>query len=164
VNLPKEDGTGGAEGAMLVKLNGLFWVNELPLVIPPAMLVLMLFVPVPKIPKVEEGFSGDCSGEAILMSSLNLVPDNCGALVGVVELSSLNVYGGSWAGVVGGKEALILATDAVDLAVKFNGELLVGKEAAIVAGAEVTGGEVEGAEVEAAEWKLNTVGAVDTLD
>lgn len=149
---------------MLVKPNDLFWVNEFPLVIPLVMLVLMLFVPRPKMPNVEEGFSGDCSGEAILMSSLNLVPVNCGTLVGVVELSGLNVYGGSWAGVAGGKEALILATGVVDLAVKFNGELLVGKEAAIVAGVEVTGAEVEGADIECAEWKLNTVGATDTLD
>lgn len=160
MNLPKEDGTGGAEGAMLVKLNGLFWVNELPLVIPPAMLVLMPFVPVPKIPELEEGFSGDCSGEAILMSSLNLVPDNCGALVGVVELSSLNVYRGSCAGVAGGNEALILVTGAVDPAAKFNGALLVGKEAAIVTGAEVTDVEVAGAEVSGAELKLNILGAV----
>ena len=58
----------------------------------------------------------------------------------------------------------MLATGAVDLAVKFNEELLVGKEAAIVAGVEVTGVEAEEAEIEGAEWKLNTVGAIDTLD
>jgi len=33
-----------------------------------------------------EGFSGDCSGEAILMSSLNLFPGEWDVLVGVGEL------------------------------------------------------------------------------
>ena len=90
MNLPREDGTTEAEGAIVAKPKDLFRMNEFPLVIPLAMLVLMPFVPVPKMPK--ESFSGDCSGEAILMSSLNLVPVNCGTLVGVVDLSGLNVY------------------------------------------------------------------------
>ena len=154
---------------MLGKLNGLFWANEFPLVILLAKPVLIPFVPVPKIPKAEEGFSGDCSGEAILMSSLNLVPANCGGLVGVVELSSLKVYGGSCAGVAGGKEALILATGAVEPVMKCNEVLFVGKEAAIVTGVEVAGSEVTGAEVTGAATadaglKLNILGEAETLD
>lgn len=56
-------------GAVVAEKKLLFWANALPFVIP--------FVMAPNKPVLGDGFSGDCSGDAILMSSLNLFPGDC---------------------------------------------------------------------------------------
>lgn len=62
LSLPDREGAaGGAEK------KGLFCTNALPFAMP--------FVAAPNTPALGDGFSGDCSGEAILMSSfINLLP------------------------------------------------------------------------------------------
>jgi len=64
----------------------------------------MPFVATPNTPVLGDGFSGDCSGEAILMSSLNLLPGEClvGVIWGLKPPKSME-GGGTW-GVVGGND------------------------------------------------------------
>lgn len=133
-------GLANGEGATgPVEKKDLFCVNTLPLAMP--------FVVAPNTPVLGDGFSGDCSGDAILMSSLNLFPGDC--LVGVpwALKPPKSTEGGGACGVVGGNDWLIVVTGATDEPSKRNEMLELGKDVVIAGVAAVAAPELKIAEV-----------------